>query len=242
MLSHVLKPYRLLATLGLLCITCQLLSDELNAQARTISINGYGEVKAAPDRAEISFQLSQTDKDMMAAMAIVDRKSDQIVDALKKRGIDKKDVQGEQLRINPKHNYDHKVRKQIFIGYEVNKRFVVTIKSLPSYPKILADIMNIGIHAFGGVSFNSSLKQQYEIEAMDLAIKDSTERATRILKQYGEHLGKVRSISLSGHEHIRPLHAPQMMRLKESASAPGQTLTPGQITFKKSISVVFDIR
>jgi uncharacterized protein YggE len=123
-------------------------------QPRIIEVSGVGSVLSVPDR--FSFSLSIEQKGGVAAelnKAIVE-KTNAVVKALIKVGVDKKAVQSLQVRFNPWIEYNGKTREQK--GFILTRQVKVRLKSIAQYEKSIDAVLSLGVSNINQFNFTNS--------------------------------------------------------------------------------------
>ena len=91
-------------------LTLNAIKDSSNSPAtNVIAVNGTGEVFAVPDIATLSFSVSETAKTVGEAQDIASKKINSILDAVKKMGIEDRDIKTIGYNSYPKYVYSQTV-------------------------------------------------------------------------------------------------------------------------------------
>lgn len=194
-----MRKYVILIILGLIVFsllgcegeTIVLPGDQYNQ----IRVAGTATVKAAPDIATVEIGVQTFNEEVEAAVAENNRKSDDIISALKANGIAESDIQTSRFNIYPQRDYwDEEGRNEI-IGYQVDNMVSVTIRNLDSVGEVLQEAVDAGANNIYGVNFTlddpSSLRDTARVEA----VKDARQRAEVMAEAAEIELGDVTSIT-----------------------------------------------
>lgn len=207
---------------------------------QTISVRGVGEVEVVPDQVSISFSLSFLSDKVIEAKLEVDNKAELLIKKIKQFDIEDQNIHAEDVRVHPKYEYDRKVQKNLFKGYDVSRHFVIVVKKLDIYPKLIDSIMEVGVNHFGGVVFDSSKRDSYLVLAMEKAIGHSIEKANKMCRAYGVKRGRVLEIVEGGvQQNARPMLRGGVAEMSLSES--GKVFKPGSIKIKAEVKAIFSM-
>lgn len=163
----------------------------------TISVQGLGEVSAAPDIAELTFGV-ETLRQATAekAMGILADKMNAIMETIKKEGIEEKDISTQSLSLSPAYDWDE--GKRIDRGFEASQNLRVKVRDLSNIGQILTAATNAGANQAGGVSFTIDDPEILKATARQEAIVNAEEKAIALAAQLGKSLGKLKGFSEGG--------------------------------------------
>ncbi|UXN75446.1 SIMPL domain-containing protein [Devosia sp. A8/3-2] len=129
------------------------------AYAGSISIEGRGEVTAAPDTAYINSGVTTRGATAREALDLNTKAMTDLIAALKESGIEARDIQTSGFSVNPNYVYSDardengysmppKIR-----GYQVSNTVTVVVRKLDTPGSILDKSVTIGANTINGVSF-----------------------------------------------------------------------------------------
>jgi uncharacterized protein YggE len=203
-------------------------------QHRIIEVTGVGNVLSVPDR--FSFSLSIEQKGGVAAELnkAIEEKTNSVVQALFKMGVDKTSVQSLQVQFNPWVEYNGKTREQK--GFILTRQVKVTLNTLTQYEQSIDTLLNIGISNINQFSFaNSQVDENYQA-ALKHALLNAKQRATDMAKVLDLKLAGVISISEQSSVHVAPI-AMRVQQLQVSKS-----YQPGEMSTQATVMVVFALQ
>lgn len=189
----------------------------------TISVSGEGKMSAAPDIAELDFGV-QAEKQPTAkqAMQMLSKQMTAVLEAVKKAGVEEKDIATEQLSLNPA--YDWQNGTQTLRGYAASQTLRVKVRDLDKTSDVLGAATAAGANQAGGVQFTMDDPEASRAQARAKAIAQSQEKAKTLAAQLGMTLGKVKSFSESG--GASPPMLLRAMEMKSAAVAPSAPPIP----------------
>ena len=194
-----------------------------NQNQNVISVNGTGEVYAKADIAEISFTVDEVEKTVALAQQKATDKNNNVIDFLKKSGVEDKDIKTTGYNINPKYDYSvvpcaetmkapsvqsqsypstaiacPPSSKNILVGYEVSESVDVKLRDISKAGDILAGIGKLSVSNVSGLSFTIDNQDTLKAEARKMAIDDAKAKAEKIADDLGISLGKISSFYENG--------------------------------------------
>lgn len=197
-----------------------------------MKVAGQGEVNAVPDVAEIIIGVTTEGKQLEAVQKENARITQQVIDSIKKMGVDSKDIQTRNYSINPR--YDYIEGKQVFRGYTVSNNVKVTIRQVGKVGEIIDAAVKAGANTVNSINFIVSDTSKYYNEALRLAVKDAQNKATVIAEKLKVNLNITPvQIVEQGVSPIAPMPASYKTL---QASTP---IEPGENKITASIEAVF---
>ncbi len=166
-----------------------------DAQRDTITIQGEGRVTAVPDIGQITVSIVTENTDAAKAMDENTTKFNQLVEALRKAGVDKQDTTTSSYNVYPKYEWPD--GRQILVGYEVSQGLTVKIRDLDKSGSLIALAGQNGANQVSGLSFTIDNPEVARQEAREKALTNALEKAKTLATQTGVRLGKIVSFSES---------------------------------------------
>lgn len=206
----------------------------------TITVNGEGKSAAMPDVAELSFGVTiLRQESAKTAMDKLARMMEGVLEAVKKAGVEEKDVNTEYLSLNPA--YDWKDGQQIARGYDASQSLRVKVRELDSVSSVLAAATNAGANQAGGVSFVVDDPEKARAGARQRAITQAQEKAGVLAAQLGMRLGKLKSFSEGG-GYVLPYmpYARVGAMMDEKAEAP--PIPAGEQEVNVQVNLTYEVK
>ena len=201
---------------------------------RTITAIGSGSVSTVPDRLFLNIGVQTTAPRVSDALKANNLSAQNLITALKSKGIEERDIKTSQLSIFPQ--FDNTGRK--VTSYQVSNSVTVTVRKIDTSGDLIDAASNVAGDAIrvSGLSFAVSDPSAALAIARDLAVKDATTQADQLAKAAGVKLGRIRSIRTSGASNSTPRFSDAVA---EKASAP---ILEGTQDITASVELVFDIQ
>ena len=196
-------------------------------------VSGEGKATAIPDVAKISAGIQDSGTSLIAVQNSVDKKSQNLVSALKNLGINDRDIKTTSYNIYPQQNYQ--TNPPTITGYQVSVNYEVTVRKIDQVNSILTTVTEAGANLVGGVTFDLSntAKQKALDSARNDAVKIAKENAESLARASGVTLGKIINISENQNSAPRPI-------LMTEKSTPNTQ--PGEAEVSLTVSLSYEVR
>ena len=124
-----------------------------SAENSGICVSGEEKIQAIPDIAEITYGVYTQEKDAKSCQTKNATEVDAVISLLKEKGIDEKDIQTNNVGLNP--IYDWNDGRKI-TGYEMTTEIVVSSVPIDEAGTIISDSVNAGINSIDSVQYQCS--------------------------------------------------------------------------------------
>lgn len=201
-----------------------------------ISVTGVNTFSAAPDCAEIRLGISTKAETAPGAFRVLITNMGNVVAALKKSGIDEKDLRTQTISLAETHK--QKGDEWIPDGYAAGQRLHVTIRNRKAVASTLQVAVDNGANHFYGLSWHiDPVKQAAWAEtALPQAIAQAKAKAEVLARLLGKKLGKLQSFS----EHAS---APrERSYLPMTSRQPQEAVPAGEQELKLSVTLVYELK
>ena len=233
-----MKVYVILVILGALLLSA--CGDETiilpNGQQNQIHVAGTATIKAPPDIATVQIGVQTFNEEVEAAVDENNRKSDDIISALRQEGVAEKDIQTSRFNIYPQRDYKNN-RPDRIIGFQVDNTVSATVRDLDSIGKVLQATIEAGANNINGLNFTLDDPTALRDEARAEAIKDARRRADIMAEAAGIQVGKV--ISITETSYPGPIIA--RADFSEDAIKSEVPIEPGELELTIQVQVIFAI-
>lgn len=214
---------------------------------RTISVPGDADIKVAPDQVLLTLSVVTVEKSVSKSKAVNDERVAKTLAVLKKAGIAEKDLQTDQISIEPVYDNGSSYGKaKDPDGYQTSKSITVLLREVSKFEGLLAAVLEAGTNRVQGITFQTSELRKHRDAARSLALKAAKEKAEAMAKEYGMKVGKARLIaeSSSGWSGPMALRGNVMQNAMQSAGGAfegSESFAAGQIAIHASVTVTFDL-
>ena len=208
-------------------------------QAQGISVTGTGKASGAPDMALLTLGVSAEEKSVKEARDKAAEAMNGVIKSLKDNGVDDKDVQTQQLSIEPQ--FDYADGRQELRGFRVTNIVTSKLRDLDRVGEVVDDAATAGgdLLEVRGLSFTIEDPAELRAQAREEAVKDARARAERLAELSGVKLGKPISINEEG--FVVPPSIPFGRGDLQAAPAAETPVQPGEMEVSVNVSVVFAI-
>lgn len=217
-----------------------------DAEPRTISVAGVGEIASAPDVAEINAGVATRAETASAALAANSQAMNAVFEALKARGVAAKDIQTTQLRVDAEYSQPKPGRAQPtdaaefvprLIGYRVSNQVQVTSRQIPKLGELLDTLVLSGANQINGIAFRVDEPAKLLDEARKKAVADAKRKAQMLADESGVILGPPRTIRETG--GAMPMPRPMMMSMRSDRMA--APIAGGEQELTVTVDVIYEI-
>lgn len=156
----------------------------------TISVYADAKISASPDIAMLNFGIATgRQPSAKAAIALVSKNMTAIIAAVKKAGVEEKDIATQSFWLNPVYDYTNGT--QIPRGFEANQSLSVKVRDLDIVGDVLTVATSAGANQAGGITFTIDNPDALNAEARELAIKKAQAKARVLADTLGMSLGRL---------------------------------------------------
>lgn len=218
-----------------------------------ITVTGEAVVKVTPDKVTILLGIETWDKDIQNAKQQNNAILNKVIKAIKKTGVNEKDVQTDHLSIEPR--YKSSYSKEDFIGYFVRNSISVTLTEPDKVETLITGVLAAGITHIHGIQFETRQYKKYREEARRLALEAAREKGEKMAAVFGKKLGQPIQInelsnyspwsyygSWWGYGRGQAMSQNVMQNAGGQANDISGSIALGKISIKGSVSVVFGLK
>ncbi len=205
-----------------------------------LAVVGEGRVEVVPDTAYVDVGITVNNQMTVAeARKKIDTINTLLIEAVKKLGIDTKEIKTSNYSVYPTYTYENNTSR--ITGYDGNATITVKTKKTESVPHIIEEATKAGANQINNTRFVVDNPAIYREEARSKAIKNAKDQAEKIAQSLGIKLGKVTNVveSLSGGSNTQDI----MYSAKMSGgggSAP--SIETGSETVTSTVTLYFEKR
>ncbi|MEN0000077.1 MAG: SIMPL domain-containing protein [Pseudomonadota bacterium] len=176
------------------------LAQTVNAEPTPrIIVSGTGTADIAPDMAVLTLSVLRQAETARAALDANNQAMAAVLDAMRAEGIEDRDLQTANFRINPRFerpsSSNSQRRDPVIIGYDVYNTLTVRVRDLDSLGAVIDRSVTLGANSGGNIQFTnddpSAAIEQARIKAMQEALR----KAETLSSTAGVGLGPILQIS-----------------------------------------------
>jgi uncharacterized protein len=235
--------------LGALLLASAAVPAAAGAQQSTISqtitgtrldLNVTGEVTRVPDLAVISAGAVSRSSTAAGALQDTANRMSRIVAALKRAGVEDRDIQTSSVNLNAEYRYPDNQAPQL-TGYTASNTVTIRFRNIADSGKILDALVAQGANQISGPNLMVDKPEAALDEARANAIASGRARATLYARSLGMRVARVVSISESGGYAVPPPAPPMPMAMARSAEAYTK-IEPGEQKLQLSLAMTFELQ
>jgi uncharacterized protein YggE len=205
----------------------------------SLNLSAYGEVKAAPDMATISFGVVTEAPTAAEAMSQNATRMNQVMAALRRAGIAERDVQTSGLNLSAQYDYVQNEPPRLR-GYQASNQVTVIINDLDAVGTTADAVVSAGVNQISGISFGLKDPTSAENQARQLAVRNLQAKAALYSQALGVDLGGIRSLTEGGGYMPQPPR-PMYARAEMAMDAGSTPVAAGELTVRIDITGVYDL-
>lgn len=210
--------------------------------ARTITVSAEGKTTAVPDIAAVSFSVVTEGKNPESVVAENTKKMNVSIEAVKKEGLDSKDIKTAGYNLSPRYEYDEDRKTNFISGYTLTQTVTLKIRDFSKIGKILGLLPGLGVNQVGGLSFDVDDPEGYLNTARQEAFEKAFAKAKAMAEQNRTKIKRVVTFSDSPSYYPRPLYFASESAFGKGGAAPTPIIEPGSQEVTVSVSVTYEIR
>ena len=212
-----------------------------NESQRTLNITGVGQVSLTPDIAYIYLGVHTEKATASEAVAENNAQTQKVIDALKKLGVDAKDIRTTNFSIWPSQNYGPD-GMPLDMKYVVDNTVYVTVRDLKKLGDLLDTVITAGANTVNSIAFDVADKTAAAKQARDAAVKNAQEQAQELAVAAGVKLGDITNISFYDSTATPVFGGYGKGGGGGSDAALAVPIQPGELTLTVSVSMTYEIK
>ncbi len=205
---------------------------------RSISVGGHGEVQAVPDLATISVGVMTSSITAKEALAANSKAMNELMEVLKKAGIETKDIATSNFNVGPRYDYGQGSQPPKLVGYDVSNMVTVIVRKIEGMGGVLDAAVSAGSNQIQGISFSVSKPDAMLDEARKKAVADARRKAEIYVAAGGFSLGQIISLTEGG-GYQPPMPMAKTMAAEAASTPP---IVQGEQTLAIDVNVVWEIK
>lgn len=202
-----------------------------------ISVSGEGIVETSPDRATISVGIISRDKDAAKVQNNSARISTEIINSVVGLGIERKNIRTGNYNFRQVFRTDNN-GKNIFDGYEVTNSVTIVADDVKLVGKIIDAALSHGANKIDSLQFGLRDKKNFQVEAIQLAVRDAKSKAELVARELGKNIIGVKNVSVNSSSISAPRYSKMVMATADAENFE-TPIESGSLTCSASVHVEF---
>tara|TARA_Y100000590_G_scaffold221605_1_gene250798 strand:+ start:5244 stop:6092 length:849 start_codon:yes stop_codon:yes gene_type:complete len=212
-----------------------------------IIVTGSSSIELKPDMATISLGVESYATTVSVARDNASISINEMLDVMKKVGIDDEDIQTTAFNIYPQYEYievreDGRVRGvQELVGFTVSNMLLVTVKNLDDIGEIIDKITDAGGNdvRFNSINFGIQDPVPYQSQLRKLAVEDGITKASQLAEYSGVKLGLITMIN--DYSSQASVAQDQAVFAERAMVIPSTSINPGSLNLSMQVDMIFEI-
>ena len=238
--------YALIGALGLAVLSWPATSQAQQAAiTQTIAgtrldISATGEATRVPDVAVITAGVVARSANASAALQDAADRMQRMIAALKRAGVEDRDIQTSNVNLNAEYRYPDNQPPQL-VGYTASNQLTIRFRDIRNSGKILDALVAQGANQINGPDLTVDKPEAALDEARANAVAAGRARAELYARSLGLHVVRVVSVSESGGYAIpppAPPPPPMMARVQMATTK----IEPGEQKLQVSVAMTFELQ
>lgn len=210
---------------------------------RSITVQGEGVAIGTPDIAMLRFSVRSRAESAGEAFSSNSTQMQRVVDSLKERGLEPRDLQTDQISLSPvygpgsRSGYQDRSR---VIAYEAVNSLSVRLRDIETAGAVIDAAVRAGANELQSFQMGFDDPKAMQDDARIAAVKDAKAKAEAMAEAAGARLGPVMTINSSSASRPQPMMA-RAMAMEADMSSPAP-IEAGEQQIQVRVTAVFELR
>jgi uncharacterized protein YggE len=165
------------------------------APEHTVTVSGSGQVSVAPDVADVVIGVMVQKPTVAEAQTAAATSMTAVVAAVKKDGVDEKDIVTTDVSLSPVYDYGSGGSVPRLVGQQFSNTVKITVRNIKSVASVVDDAITAGATTVAGISFRLNDPSAVQAGARQLAMADAKSKAVALTSAAGVSIKGVASIT-----------------------------------------------
>jgi len=202
-------------------------------------LNPTGEATRVPDVAVISAGVVTRSPTATGAIQDAADRMQRVLAALKRAGIEGRDIQTSSVSLNPEYRYVENQPPQL-TGYTASNQLTIRFRDIRNSGKILDALVKEGANQINGPNLTIDKPEAALDEARAKAVAMGRARAELYARSLGLRVARVVVVSETGGNY--PVPPPRPMVMEARAMAANTTIEAGEQKLEVTLAMTFELQ
>lgn len=204
-----------------------------------LDVSATGEVTRVPDVAIVSAGVVSRSSTATGALQDTADRMQRVLAALKRAGVDDRDIQTSSVSLNPEYRYVENQPPQL-IGYTASNNVTVRFRDIRNSGKILDVLVGQGANQISGPTLTVDKPEAALDEARAKAIAIGRARAELYARSLGLRVVRVVSVNESAGSY--PVPPPMPMYARADMAQAKTSIEPGEQKLQVNLAMTFELQ
>ena len=212
------------------------LSSAVSAETR-LEARGAGFIDIAPDQVKFSASVTEVNRSAVDAQAQVNSTMSRLEKAITKFNLNEDSIDSSALSVNPEYRWDADSRKQVFVGYRVNRNLEFTANDVSEIGTILTSLTESGATQVNAPQLAYSRPEDAQQQALRTAVANALKTVRTMASAAKLSIQAIDSISEAKEHFVEPFN--NLMRAEASSvvdTAP--TVSVGTLRYSADVKII----
>ncbi|HEX7611848.1 MAG TPA: SIMPL domain-containing protein [Candidatus Limnocylindrales bacterium] len=172
-----------------------LAADPTTPPEHTVTVSSNGVVSVAPDVADVVIGVMAQKVTVAEAQTAAATSMTSVIAAVKKTGVDAKDIVTVNISLNPVYDYNTNGAAPRLVGYQFANTIKVTVRDISKVAAVVDDSMAAGATTVNGITFRVGDPKAAQGQARGLAMTDARAKADALAAAAGVSVKGVANIT-----------------------------------------------
>jgi len=206
-----------------------------------LDINATGEVTRVPDVAIISAGVVSRSPTATAALQDTASRMTKVLAALKRAGVEDRDIQTSSVNLNAEYRYPQDQAPQL-VGYTASNTVTVRFRDIRNSGKIVDALVGQGANQINGPNLVVDKPEAALDEARAKAVAVGRARADLYARSLGMRVVRVVSMNESGGYYAPPPPPPPAPMMMARAERDSTSIQPGEQKLQVNLAMTFELQ
>jgi uncharacterized protein YggE len=203
-----------------------------------LDLNATGEVSRVPDVAVISAGVVSRSTTASGALQDTANRMQRVLAALRRAGVQDRDIQTSNVNLNPEYKYDNNQPPQL-IGYSATNNVTIRFRDIRGSGAILDALVAQGANQINGPSLTVDKPEAALDEARAKAIAAGRARADLYARSLGLRVVRIVSVNETGGSYPPP---PMPMYARAQMADAKTEIEPGEQKLQVNLAMTFELQ
>jgi hypothetical protein len=166
-----------------------------------ISVTATGKVSVTPDLVTFEATYNNKKSDIKSVQEDLTRNNNQIIQALKDKGVADKDIQTKDFSITPSYRWEYSSNKRLDDGQTGRSVIFVKVRNKEKAGEIMDATVNAGANQLSNITFTIDDLEKPRSDARKLATDGARKKANELASGSGVSVGGLISISETSYSY-----------------------------------------